>query len=175
MNILVLALILSGAPARCQPPVPTPPAPKVEKVASDADWRRLLARALRRPTKVEKLTAASGTYNVYVVQADQAAPGQNCPAGTSPRSTVFVAKLAQGVEAGEVYPVRLESACVAPDGIRDSLAVDADRDGTILDARAYTASLGVVTHPVAEPSAPSDATTLGPVLTRLVRFLTDLP
>jgi hypothetical protein len=174
MNTFILALLLSGAPARCQP-VPTPPPPKVEKVASEADWRKLITRAMRRPTKVEKLTAASGTYTVYVVQADQAMPSQNCPSGTSPRNTAFVARLTHGVEAGEVYPVRLESACVAPDGIRDSLAIDADRDGTILDARVYTASLGVVTHPVGEPSTPGDATTLGPVLTRLVRFLTDLP
>jgi hypothetical protein len=174
MNALALVLLLSGSPARCQTP-PAPPTAKVEKVASEADWRRLLARALKRPTKVEKLDAASGTYNVYVVQADKAMSSQNCPAGTTPRNTVFVARLAHGVEANEVYPVRLESACVAPDGIRDSLAIDADRDGTILDARVYTASLNIVTHPLGEPSTPGDATTLGPVLTRLVRFLTDLP
>lgn len=153
----------------------------VARVADAATWAKLRDRAVKRADSVQQ-TAINGTkYVIRAVVSDEALPGQSCPAGTTPKNAVyFTSPAPKADQALDIYPVRLTSGCaVADDGtFHDILTVDADYAGKILDISVYNGSLGLITHPSAEPiPLPGDTQTssLQSFLGRLVKHLTAAP
>lgn len=178
---IAAALIFLAISAEAAGPVSVPSAPVVVKrIADPALWKKLRDRAARPPHVSQAITVNGVNYTIFSIVSSQAYPGQECPAGTMPRNAVHFTIPAPGPDAG-IYPVRLTAACVvAPDdsSSHDLISVDADADGNIVDISVYDSSLGILTHPTAEPVPhPGDTQTsnLASVLGRLVKHLTAAP
>jgi hypothetical protein len=174
--LLLLALAASSGWSSAPAPVPGARADTVRRLADEATWKRLLARAQKNPTRTQLITSGGTTYKVFIVSAREAVKGQNCPAGSQAENTFFLSKPVSGT-GGEVYPVRISAACRGDEGVRDSFSADADLDGTLIDAALYNRALGVVVHPTSERLSPdTELSSLNAFLSRLVAlFLKTAP
>jgi len=177
--VIKFAFVLLSLAMAASAAVPSQPV-VIKTIAPPAAWKKLKDRVLKRPGVLQDITVEGAPYSVLSVVSKAAFSGQDCPAGTEPRSAVHFTVPAPAEGAG-IYPVRLTASCVASgtdSSSRDLLAVDADADGKILDIAIYNGSLGVVVHPTAEPVPnPGDTqvSNLATMLGRLVQHLTETP
>lgn len=177
----ILALLIFALPALAAAPPSVPSQPVlVKRVADAAAWKKLRDRALKAPHVSQSVTVNGVDYTIFSIVSGEPFPGQQCPAGTMPRNAAHFTIPATGADAG-IYPVRLTAACVvSPDdsSSHDLLSVDADADGKILDISFYDASLGLSSHPTAEPvpvAGDTQTSNLASVLGRLVKHLAAAP
>lgn len=144
----------------------------VSVVADAVAWSRLLSNVVSHPTQVQTLAQGVTTYKIYTVATRLPVKGQKCQNGTEPYNSLFFSKPMQGA-GGEIYPVRFSLVCRDESGIKDSLYVDADAGGAILDMTFYNGSLGLLIPPMSEKRAASKYG-LDAFLNRMVNHFTDI-
>ncbi|MBI3506846.1 MAG: hypothetical protein HY059_18565 [Proteobacteria bacterium] len=158
------------APAPAPAPAAKPEPPKdYGRVAEEAVWKALVAKARRAPHRRTEIWVDDNAYDVNILQSDTPAEGQACKNGM-PARNAFYLSTPRKPDTGEVRPIRISSVCLNFTGATDSFDLLADLDGKIISVEVFNTAGSFDSRLKTDPGTDAEKAALRAFLTNLLKL-----